>query len=504
MAGIAVNRTVVAIVPEATMGTLLLPSSATQYTAIQADFSIDPGKSNLTSEELRDSIGEAKSIPGSEDPIVTLSHYFRASGTAGTAPDYNDIMKSAFGAEVVASTEYDTVSSSTTSIIKVDAGEGVNFQRGQALLIQDNVNGWRVRCVKSVATDDVTINFNLPNAPGTGVNLGKCVLWKPASTGHQPLSIVGYHGNSGAVEAVAGCLVTSLKISASAAQLPNMTATLAGLSHYFDPMEVTASNRYIDFTDDDGTWAAAIPLGWYKSPNALASAAQAAMRAVNSGETASVSYSKATGKFTITTTGTVLSLLFATGTNAANDAAVLLGFTATDKTGTAATTGYTSANAITLTSPQTPTLDTVDVAAAKNQEVMIGDATDYACFNTPIVDFTMDNTRAVQESLCAESGRSGAIVTKRMTTISVRQYLEAYDTDLYHRMQEGSTTAFQCTLGRKSGGQWVKGEVSVIYVPTATVENWRFTAQDGQAVVEATLRAFVGTDLLGEVYAANL
>src|SRR5690606_11952221 len=158
------------------------------YVRLQDDFDMSPAFETLESAELSASIGRSKSILGSENPTLSFSHYVRNSGVAGQAPDFGEMIKAAFGDEVVAGSEYGTVAASTEDEIKVDTGEGANFQRGQLLLVKDPVNGNSIRPVHSVSGDSLIPGFNLPAAPGAGVPLGKCVLYKPADAGHQSLT----------------------------------------------------------------------------------------------------------------------------------------------------------------------------------------------------------------------------------------------------------------------------------------------------------------------------
>jgi hypothetical protein len=44
-------------------------------------------------------------------------------------------------------------------------------------------------------------------APASGVNTGKAILFKPANSGHQSLTIWGYRANRAAVEMIIGARV---------------------------------------------------------------------------------------------------------------------------------------------------------------------------------------------------------------------------------------------------------------------------------------------------------
>lgn len=501
MASIITRSSVLAVVPEATEGTPVAPSAATQYTALQTDFSMAPSYNVLESDELRSSIGKTKPIIGAESPTASFSHYLKHSGVEGQAPDYNDLLKAFFGTETVNATQRVTAAGSTTAVINVAAATGSDFPRGAGFLIKDGTNGYRIRAVYSRSTDAITTLFNVPTAPASGVSLGKCVYYSPADTDHQTLSLWHYLGNGGARQLLSGGRVTGFDFDATAGELVNANFSIDGLGYYFNPIEITSSTRYLDFTDDDGTWACAVAVKMYKDPHELAEALQSAMRAANSGETATVTYSNTTGKFTIKTTGTVLSLLWNTGANTANTIGTKIGFSvAADDTGAAATTGYTSDNAQDFSSPYTPTLDATDAVAAKYHEVMIGDADDYACFGASSISFSGSLDRAITASLCAESGQSGSLITARMGEIQVTALLSKYDAEWFARLRSGTTTRFQYSFGVKSGGNWVAGYCGYLAAIDCTVSSIEVTDEDGQATLSMTLNPYVASSGAGEMY----
>ena len=497
MATIATRSTVLSIKKETTEGTPVLPAATTDFIAVQDDLAMAPEIQVLENAEMKSSLGMSKEILGMESPTVSFSHYLRASGAVATAPNFGNLLESCLGATTTAGAEYNTVAASTTSVIKVDAGEGASFQRGEALLIKDPTNGYRIRCIDSIATDDLTIGFQVPTAPGTGVNLGRAVLYYPANTGHPTLTAWGYVGNGGALQMVAGCRVTEASFSIAAGELINGSYSLEGVSYSFNPMYVATADSYIDWTDDDGTWAASIATGWYKDPHELAEALENAMNDAST-ETISVAYSNTTGKFTITATGTVLSLLWNSGTNTIGN---LIGFSvAADDTGTAATTGYTSDNAISYAAGYTPAYDSADPLSAKDNEIMIGDASDYACFKASSCDVSISVPKTDIMSVCAESGKSGSVPNSREVTVSVSALLEQYDARMWEAYRAGNNVKFQYSFGQKSGGNWVAGKCGAIYIPTATVSAFSVVDNDGLANIQIDLKAYVNSSGEGEIF----
>lgn len=100
----------IAIVEETTVGTSVIPSAGTVFIAQQEGFSITPAFEELENNELRASIGNAKSILGIENPTVEFDHYLRHSGTEATEPGYGLLLEAAMGSQSTRATERDVVS----------------------------------------------------------------------------------------------------------------------------------------------------------------------------------------------------------------------------------------------------------------------------------------------------------------------------------------------------------------------------------------------------------
>lgn len=123
---------------------------------------------------------------------------------------------------------------------------------------------------------------------------------------------------------------------------------LSSKSLFVYGLTVTTLNQNIDFKISSGgsTLTAQIALGFY-SPQSLAQAIGFALQTQDSTNiyTVSVATNIAGGtqnRITISTNGTYLSLLFASGPNATTSAASLMGFNSTDYTGATTYTGSQS------------------------------------------------------------------------------------------------------------------------------------------------------------------
>lgn len=499
MAVVRNRDSVLAVVVETTEGTPVAPSAAGQYVALQDDMQISPNTETLTNAEIKSSLGQSQPIIGRESPTASFSHYLKHSGTEGVASELDEVLTAIFGSEEIESTEYDTVGGSTVSILNVNTGEGAQYARGQGLLVKDITNGYSVRNIYSISSDALTLGFNLANAPATGTNLGKAVFYSPADDGHQSLSIWHYLGNGGALQALSGARPTQMSFSIEPGSLINANLVFEGLKYYFNPIVIASADRYLDFTDDDGTAAAIVPAGTYKDPHQLAAAIETAMNDKTT-ETFTVTYSNTTGKFTIATaTSSVFSILWQSGTNTANTIGDKIGFSvAANDTGALT---YTSDNAVSWASAYTPSYDSSQPLKGYYQEVLIGDATDVSCFNTASVSIQITATRTPFDDICAEQGRSNSIYSGRACTISMKSLLTQYEADKFKKYRTGATTRFCANIGQKdSSGNWTAGSVVNFFVPTAVISSFRLTDSDGLVAIEMELQSYVDSSGNGEVY----
>lgn len=512
---ISTKGTALALVEESTEGTPVEPSAATDFTAVQPGLAFTYNFEELTNEERLNSLAPAATSKGTETPNLSDAHYWRGSGTEGQAPDWNLIPKSAFGTEDVQSTERTTTSGSTTTVVELAAG-GSDYTNVRPLLLKDGTNGRSVRWVESVSTNSLTLNFALANAPASGVDCGKFVAWAPLNTGLSPvLSAWLFQGDTaaGVLQLGSGMRVTNLNVAIEAGQFINMSWTADGIAGYANPMTVTSSNKFLDFTSDNGTFEISIEEKTYKDPYDVAEALESAMNDADTAETFTVTYSgsanSATGKFTIaTSTSAVLSLLWSTGTHGSGGTdthiGTLLGFDDTaDDTGA---TTYTGDNALDFSTDRftlTPSYDSQGPLVAKSNSAFIGTQTDNYCIDLSTCTINMDLERSPNPSICAESGISGSVIIGRNTTVEFSGEVKNYEVERFHQFHKNDTVRFQYIGGEKSGGNWTEGTVMTAYGRTMKVSSFELVSEDDKLYVNGTLTAFA-TGSAGEFFMAQL
>ena len=498
MTAIQTRNSVLAVTVESSENVPVEPSASGDFIPLQDDAAMAAEFETLENAEIKASLAPSKPIQGFENPTFSFSAYLKHSGVEGTAPQTNELIKASFGSEEVNATEYDTIAASTVSVVKVDAGEGAQFKKGEALLLKDSANGYSVRNVESISTDDLTLGFELDAAPASGVNLGKAVFYEPANSGHQSLSVWHYLGNGGMTQMVSGNKVVSMDISAEAGQLVNCSYSLEGLEYYFNPVVIAAADSYIDWTDDGGTFAAQIDQKTYKDPHALAAEIASKMNA-QTAETITVVYQDSDGKFSISASGAVFSLLWNSGANTANTLGDKIGFdVASDDTGSLV---YVSDNALSLGAPASPSYDDSNPVVAKNASVRLGDSDDNVCFEASSISVTMGTPKTNIDSICARSGRSGSIINERTVTASVSALLDQYDSDKFRKFRENEETRFMFNFGEKdSAGNWIPGKVVNMYMSSAVISSFAVVDNDGLVQLDMELTAFANSAGDGEFF----
>lgn len=469
------------------------PTAGSDYLAVQDGLSLTPGFESLESAELKAGIGASKTIVGLEQPEGSISHYVYHSGTKGIEPEMHLLIKGAFGDAIIAAAEYTVVSATagnatTPATITVGAGLGVNFQRGQAVVVK-LTDGWVIRNIDLVTGDVLDLSFNLSGVVGVaGTGLGKALLYKPHAQDTLPdLSVWDYRGNGACVQLMSGAKVSEMSMTAEAGQLVNASFSFAGKEFFFNPIEITATSNAIDFTDDGGAVSATLASPkFFKDPHDAAAALALAMTTASAGsgnQTVSVAYSDTDGKFTVSATGLVFDIDWATTVNTLG---AKFGFTADDS----GSTSYVSDSAIGIESPQTPALDGSDPLVAKSNSVLFGDFFDNVCFPAKSISFTIANEVVDVTEICSDSGVAEQLISARGATIELSATLDKYRAIDFKRYRANDKVKFGYSFGPKSGGSFVEGKSGVLYVPKASISAFEVADSDGYVVVNMTLTAF--------------
>jgi hypothetical protein len=498
------RATVAAVMEEVTEGTYVPPAAGTDVIPLLSGaFEMDPNTEVITSDEIRNSIANSEPSLGIESPTFSLDQYLKHSGVEGQAPNAHELYKAAFGAAEVNTTQYDTVAGSTTTVINVDVGEGATFSKGEGLLIKDGTNGYSINAVHSVSVDALNLAFPIINgAPGTGINLGKAIKYSPVNNGHPALSITYFQGNEGAIEAAAGVKISSLSLEANAGEPIKASFEGEGTKHFFNPITITATSKYIDAEDDGGNFTAILEEKTYKNPEELALEIASKLDAAAApATTVTASWNPTganSGKFTITASGTVVfKLEWLTGANTANSAKTKLGFNNTDDTGALT---YSSDNVQSYAFPFTASYDSAGLLVAKNQEIRFGVGTETDCYCVQNLTFNLNQEVQSVKEICAETGVSEKLISSRESSLDFVATLKKHDTRPFNFYYNNTTVRFLYSFGEKSGDNFVAGKSGCLYIANAKLSASKVAESDDIVVIEGTLTGFGPADATGEVF----
>ncbi len=497
---ILTRTSVLGIKKESTDGVLEQPTSGADYTPLREGFSFQGGVESLTTNELTGQRETSAPILGKETPTGSIPKYLKGSGVEGSEPDYGLLIEACLGSVDVNSTEFDLIAGSTAGTsatranLKLDVGEGASFQKGQALLIKDGTNGYKIRNVQDISTDDLKLNFNLASAPASGVKLGKAIHYSPSVANPPSFSAHLYQGQSDSAyhNAIAGCRTTSMSMTLPAGGLGEINFEISGTKFYFNPIEVTATKKYIDFVDSVGTKVAILSEKVYKTPVDFAAEVQSKMDAVSL-DAITCTFDSTTGKFTISSGGTVLTLKTTSGANIANTAFGLLGFSGADKTGALT---YVSGDAQNYDSPFAPTFDNVDPIVVKNAELLIGDFFETNCRKALDISFSVDAPKQDANSVCSETGVGESVSLSLDSTFSATIQLEKHEVAMFDKFINNKTSQIMFNAGVKDGaGNWIAGKCVNICMMNAKISGDVIADNNGIAVLQIEAKGFgTGTE----------
>lgn len=484
-----VRSSIFAIRKQASLGELIIPNAASQFIPLREGFSMSYTNEKLESDELVNDIGASKSANGVESVEGTHPAYLKHSGIEGQEPETGILYESILGSKVVNSTEYATAGVPTTTVIPV--ANGANFYVGQALLIKDSTNGFSVRNVKSISTNNLNLNYALDNAPASGVNLGRAVSYIPNPQGPVPFSAWKYNANSFSVEAASDCIVTELTTTFEANQFATAEFTYAGIKYYYNPIEILAGNSFIDWEDDDGVAAAQVPVGIYRSPIELAKTLESVMNAQTT-ETITVSYSNSTGKFTIAATGTLFELLWDTGTNTANTIGATIGFNIAADDDSALS--YEADNELSYVAAYSPSYDNVDKIIVKDSQLFIGTQEENVCVCATTAAIAISKTIEDVNCICEETGIKEKIATAREVTLTATIVLNKHDVSIFDSLINNKTISAMLNVGPKSAGNFQAGKVANFYLGNAVINSF-VVGGDSFLTAEVEISGFITSDL---------
>lgn len=227
------QNTAIAVEIEDTEGTYKAPTAATSYVQTLSDGTeMTPSKELLERNVFNGSIGKTVPRTGQRTVSGAVPTEARASATAGAAPEYDALMRSALGLRRQKTTTTTTKTGNTASQLEIQDADIGDFAVGDIVLVKE-AGAYHVSPITAVDTTATLANITLLVAAAApfsnNVVIEKFTTYTVADSGHPSLSISKYI--EGAVlEQATGCRVTSTSLdSFTTGQLPSWSFGFEGM-----------------------------------------------------------------------------------------------------------------------------------------------------------------------------------------------------------------------------------------------------------------------------------
>jgi hypothetical protein len=230
------NTTSVAIEEESTEGTYVTPAAATSFVQTLADgFEFKKSKELIEREVFSGSIGSIVPRTGIRSVSGSIPVEARAFSTAGSAPEYNSLIKAALGSRRQAGTTTTTKSSGNTgSVLQIEDADISKFAVGDIVKVKQS-GAYHVSPITAVVTTggSATITLLVSKSSGSFSNsvvIEKFTTYYGAESGHPTLSISKYI-DSAIRDYAVGCRVDKMSLANFATgKVPSFTFGFQGLN----------------------------------------------------------------------------------------------------------------------------------------------------------------------------------------------------------------------------------------------------------------------------------
>ncbi len=240
MAIVVRNTTSIAVEEEVTEGTYVTPSAATSFVQVlDSGLEIKPSKELLERNVFSGTIGKVTPRTGMKSVSGTIPTECRAFSTAGSAPEFNSLMKSAFGTRRQNTTVVTTkASGNTATILQIEDADISKFNIGDIILVKQT-GAYHVSPItaKSTGAGTATVTMLVAHPSGDctdSVTIEKFTTYLMAESGHPTLSVSKYM-DSLVREYATGCRVNKFQLSNFA------TGKIPTLSFGFDGLDFSRS-----------------------------------------------------------------------------------------------------------------------------------------------------------------------------------------------------------------------------------------------------------------------
>lgn len=247
--GVITNESTLALVEEVTEGTYVAPSGGTDYIEPLSDgLELNKTREELTRDTLGGSVESEASRVGIAEVTGSIPLEYKASATAGDAPQSLDVlMRSLLGGKRQLTASITTGTTHTSTTINMADTSGLSV--GDMVLVKE-AGAYEVRPISSIVTNtSITFPFALDNgAPSDGVEIEEFTTYYHATNSSITFSAEHNLGSQAIKQKARGLRAVSCAIENwSVGQLPTMSFGVQGLDIDRIDEDATATP---DFTAD--------------------------------------------------------------------------------------------------------------------------------------------------------------------------------------------------------------------------------------------------------------
>ncbi len=213
------------------------PASASQYVQVLEDgFEVSPAKELVERTILTSSIGKVSPRASTKSVSGSAPVELRAAGVEGQIPQYDVLLRSAFGDRRRRQSQVTTGTGHTTTQLNITNADFKFKKYDMIVILQSGAH--HVAFVTAVASGNITYFPAAASAPSDNVVVAKCVTYVPANANHPVYTVSAYWGNEIREQAI-GCRSASWSIeNFSTGQIPTQNFQFEGVN--FDEVDGAA------------------------------------------------------------------------------------------------------------------------------------------------------------------------------------------------------------------------------------------------------------------------
>ena len=236
MSKIASKNQIWYLVSETTTETAEAASSGSEAVAVIEGGEMTISQENLERAVVTSSLGKAKGLGGIKTFSGNVSLECKSGDTAGDAPEYGPMLKTAFAERQNTTTVTSRSGTNTTTNILIETADIGKFAVNDTILIKESGAYWTSPITAVDATggsENITIKYAASGIFSSGVDIEQFTNYQPIDTGHDTVSIYREHtGESGtATDEITGARMTSMALSGfSTGALPQFDFAFQGLN----------------------------------------------------------------------------------------------------------------------------------------------------------------------------------------------------------------------------------------------------------------------------------